>query len=53
MLLGGLAIWRRKKIVSIIGNPTSDFMDDNDNFKLLILRKIVDAYKIINNLECC
>ena len=42
-----------REIISIIGNPTPDFMDDNSNFKLLILRKIVDAYKTINNLECC
>ena len=41
-----------EKIVSIIGNPTQDYVDENDNFKLPILRKIVDAYKIINNLEC-
>lgn len=41
------------KIISIIGNPTQDYMDENDNFKLPILRKIVDAYKNINNLECC
>lgn len=41
------------KIISIIGNPTSDYMDDNNNFRLPILRKIVDAYKVTNNLECC
>ncbi len=42
-----------EKIISIIGNPTFDFMDDNSNFKLPILRKIVDTYKTIHNLECC
>lgn len=42
-----------KKIISIVGIPTPDYMDDHGNFKLPILRKIVDAYKIINNLECC
>ena len=42
-----------EKIISIIGNLTSDYMDDHDKFRLPILRKIVDAYKIINNLECC
>lgn len=41
------------KIISIIGNPTPDYMDDHNNFKLPILRKIVDVYKITNNLECC
>ena len=41
------------KIISIIGNPTPNYMDDHNNFKLPILRKIVDAYKTINNLECC
>jgi len=42
-----------EKIVSVIGNPTPDYMDDYNNFKLPILRKIVDAYKTIKNLECC
>ena len=41
------------KIIFIIGIPTQDCMDENGKFKLLILRKIVDAYKIVNNLECC
>lgn len=40
------------KIVSIIGNSTTDYMDDHDNFKLPVLRKIVDAYKMTNKLEC-
>jgi|SRR3989344_5928620 len=41
-----------EKIVSIIGNPSPDYMDKNSNFKLPTLRKIVEAYKIIDNLEC-
>jgi len=41
-----------EKITAIIGSPTEDFLDENNNFKLEILRKIVDAYKIINVLEC-
>ncbi len=41
-----------ERIISVIGNPTPDYMDNNHNFKLPILRKIVDAYKAINNLEC-
>lgn len=42
-----------EKIISIIGNPTEDYMDNQDNFKLPVLRKIVDAYKDIYQLECC
>lgn len=42
-----------EKMISIIGNPTQDDMDDNNNFKLPLLRKIVDAYKTLHNLECC
>ena len=42
-----------EKMISIIGNPTVDYMDDNDKFKLPFLRRIVDAYKNTNNLECC
>ena len=42
-----------EKIISMIGNPTADYMDEHDNFKLPILRRIVDAYKNTNNLECC
>ena len=41
------------EIISTIGNPTQDYMDNHNNFKLPILRKIVDAYKVINSLECC
>lgn len=41
-----------EEIVFIIGSPTLDYMDENNNFKLSILRKMVDAYKIINKLEC-
>ena len=41
-----------EKITAIIGSPTEDFLDENNNFMLEILRKIVDAYKIINVLEC-
>ena len=44
---------KEEKIISIIGNPTPDYMDDHDNFKLSVLRKIVDSYKTLNNLECC
>ena len=44
---------KEEKIISIIGNPTQDYMDENDNFKLPILRKIVGAYKNTNSLECC
>ena len=39
-------------VISIIGNPTKDYMDENNKLKLPILRKIVDAYKISNKLEC-
>lgn len=42
-----------EEIISIIGNPTQEYMDDHGNFKLPILRKIVDAYKTVDNLECC
>lgn len=41
-----------EKIISITGNPTPDFADDANYFKLPILRKIVDEYKTIYNLEC-
>ena len=43
---------QEEKIISIIGNPTQDYMDDHRNFKLPILRKIVDAYKVTASLEC-
>lgn len=42
-----------EKIISIIGNQTQDYMDNHNKFRLPILRNIVDAYKIINKLECC
>lgn len=42
-----------KKIIPIIGNSTPDFMDNAGYLKLPILRKIVDTYKTIHDLECC
>ena len=42
-----------EKIVSIIGSLTSDYMDEHNNFKLPVLREIVNAYKVTNKLECC
>ena len=41
-----------EKIISIIGNPTQDYIDGHNNFKLPILRKIVDSYKTTASLEC-
>lgn len=42
-----------EKIISIVGDLTQDDMDGNSHFKLPILRKLVDAYKSNNELECC
>lgn len=42
-----------EKIISIIGNPTQEYMDEGNHFKLPILRKLVDDYKNFNKLECC
>ncbi len=40
------------EIISVIGEPTLDLLNENSNFKLPILRKIVDSYKNISVLEC-
>lgn len=44
---------KEEEIIPIIGNPMEEYMDENNNFKLSVLRKIVDAYKSSSNLECC
>ena len=40
------------EIIDIIGEPSQDFFDENNNFNFSILRKMVNAYKLINTLEC-
>jgi hypothetical protein len=40
------------EIIDIIGEPTEDFFDENNNLNFSILRKIVNAYKLVNTLEC-
>ncbi len=40
------------EIIDIIGEQTEDFFDENNNFNFSILRKIVNAYKLVNALEC-
>lgn len=40
------------EIASIIGVPDTNYLDENGKFVFQILRKIVDTYKINNNLEC-
>ena len=42
-----------EKITSILGDLTETDMDENNYFKLPILRKLVNAYKSTNKLECC
>lgn len=43
---------RDEEIISILGNLSQNDMDENNYFKLEILRKIVDSYKKDNRLEC-
>ncbi len=44
---------KEEEIILIIGNPMQDYMNDQNNFELSILRNIVDAYKTDHRLECC
>lgn len=41
-----------EKIISIVGNLTQDSADEDGHLKLSVLRKMVDAYKLTNELEC-
>lgn len=41
-----------EKIISIVGNLTQDSADEDGHLKLFVLRKMVDAYKLTNELEC-
>lgn len=40
------------QLIAIIGESTEDFINEDNNFKLPILRKLVDWYKIRHGLEC-
>jgi hypothetical protein len=41
-----------EEMISVLGNLSRNDMDENNYFKLEILRKIVDDFKRKNKLEC-